>query len=225
MERRADCLSARVRLYWNLPERDGQGSPWRTKKGKRMAARKTPQSGAAAHKSARQRQPDSALRQFSAIIGAALVGVAVLWFVWLLVRPLSPGLVSITFPVPGILPQNPPNAPKDPLIAAGITLSSPAQSQQPLLTRQQAIFLVNQMEPQVAAHAGGVNAQYTLFSYHGGSSSASGFQNVPVWLVHYTSVAEPRPDTAADPRASSTQHDLYVFLDANNGRELLALWL
>lgn len=188
-----------------------------------MAIRKTPRP--TTRKSERKRRPDSGLRQLSAVIGGVLVCLAILWFVWLLVRPLSAGVISINFPIPNILPQNPPNAPKDPLLAAGITLSTPAQGQQPRLTRQQAIFLVNQMEPQAAAHSSGVDAQYTLFSYHGSDAQASGFQNAPAWLVHYTGVTEPHPDTAADPHASVSQHDLYVLLDANTGRQLLAIWL
>jgi len=195
------------------------------RKAEGMAARKTPRTRATERTATRRRQPDSVLRQFSAILGIALVGVAVLWFIWLFVRPLHSGLISISFPVPGILPQHSSNTPADPLLAAGITLSSPASGQQPLLTRQQALFLVNQMEPQAAAHASGVDAQYTLFSYKGSGSTSSGFQNVPAWLVHYSGVAGARPDTAADPHAPGGQHDLYVFLDASTGRELLSVWL
>lgn len=193
-----------------------------------MAVRKTPRAaGTTAHRSrsARKRGRDPLSRQFSAIVGAALIGIAVLWFVWLLARQLNPGMVSLTLPLLNMQHQQSSRAPADPLIAAGITLSTPPQGQQPLLTKQQALLLVAQMEPQIAAKAGGVDARYTLFSYQGGAAGAIGFHNTPVWLVHYSSVAEPRPDTAADPQAASASHDFYVFLDANSGRELLAIWL
>jgi hypothetical protein len=109
-------------------------------------------------------------------------------------------------------------------VAAGITLSAPTQGQEPLLTRQQAILLVDEMEPEAAVQASGATASYTLFSYKGSNSAAS-FHNVPAWLVHYTGISEPPPDTSSDPHASNTHHDLYVFLDANSGKELLAIWL
>lgn len=189
-----------------------------------MATRKTARPEAVARKSPRKRPPDSAMRQFSAITGAVLVGMALLWFVWLLVRQLSPGLVSITFPLPNVM-MNSASGQSDPLAAAGITLSSPAQGQEPLLTERQALLLANQIEPGVAGRAGGVDAQYTLFSYHSANSSYPDFHNVPIWLIHYTQISEPPPNTSADPHASTTHHDFYVFLDANSGRELLAIWL
>ncbi len=155
------------------------------------------------------------------------MGVAVLWFVWLLVRQMNASvpMPATTFPFPNVLSQNTPSAPINPLIAAGITLSAPGQSQKALLTQQQAILLANQMQPEVAAHAGKVEAQYTLFSYSGSNPAVATFHNDPVWLVHYSDISEPAAATSADPRASSTQHDFYVFLDASSGRELLAIWL
>jgi hypothetical protein len=184
-----------------------------------MAIRKTTRSKGTA---ARKRPPGLPSRHFSAVVGGALIGVALLWFAWLIAHQLNPGIPSLTFPLPGNLPAN---APADPLAAAGITLSSPAQGQEPLLTRQQAILLVNEMETQVASRANGVDASYTLFSYKGSNPAVASSHGVPVWLVHYTKISEPHPDTAADPHASSSHHDFYVFLDANSGRELLAIWL
>lgn len=191
-----------------------------------MAVRKTSRSrGTIADRSARKRTPDSVARQFSAIVGAALIGVALLWFAWLLVRQLNPGTLSIVFPLPGTLSQTSANEPTNPLTAAGITLSTPEQGQKPLLTQQQALLLANQAEPQVAVHAHGVDAVYTLFSYKDSNSTSSSWQDVPTWLVHYTGVEEPQPDTAADPQATHRSHDLYIFLDASSGQELLAIWL
>lgn len=191
-----------------------------------MAVRKTsrpPVTGA--RRAARKRQPDSAMRQISAIVGAALVGVALLWFAWLLVRQLNPGAASITFPFSGPMAQNSTQTPADPLVAAGITLAVPGQDQTPKLTKQQALLLAGQMEPQVAARASGVSAEYTLLTYTARNSTAASLHDVPAWLVHYTGVAEPGADTAADPHATNTPHDLYVFLDAQSGQELLAIWL
>lgn len=188
-----------------------------------MAVRKPARPGETARKSTRQRAPKSVSRQFSAIVGGALILIAAFWFGWLLLHQFNPALVS-TFPLPGNWLPNSASAPADPLVAAGITLSTPARGQEPLLTHQQALLLVNGMEPQAASQAGGVTASYTLFSYKSSNSTAS-FHNVPVWLVHYTGVSGPPPDTSADPHAASARHDLYVFLDANSGKELLAIWL
>lgn len=192
-----------------------------------MAARKPsrPTQATRQSRSGRGRRgPDAVSRQFSAIIGVALIGAAALWFIWLLVRQVNPGMVSLNFPFSNLLPPHQASAPVDPLAAAGITLSAPSQGQEPGLTRQQAILLANQMEPQASAKAAGVSAQYTLFSYQSAGNGAS-FHNVPVWLIHYTGISEPGPDTAADPHATGAKHDLYVFLDASSGSELLAIWL
>jgi hypothetical protein len=193
-----------------------------------MAVRKTSRSeGTTTRNSLRKRTTDRTTRQFSAIVGSALIGVALLWFIWLLVRQLSPAMVSISFPlpIPGAPSQPTANPPADPLAAAGITLSAPAQGQEPLLTRQQALLLTTALEPQIAAQAGGSDARYTLFSYRGSNSAAVSYHDVAAWLVRYTGISEPQPDTAADPHAADTHHDFYVFLDANSGRELLAIWL
>jgi hypothetical protein len=174
---------------------------------------------------ARKRGRDSILRQFSAIVGIVLIGIALLWFVWLLARQFNPVGISLKLPLPNIMPQQSSNAPADPLVAAGITLSSPAQGQEPLLSQQQALLLAAQIEAPIAARAKGVDSSYTLFSYQGNNAAGTSFHNVPVWLIHYSGVSAPPPDTAADPRASSASHDFYLFLDANSGRELLAIWL
>lgn len=174
---------------------------------------------------ARKRGRDPIFRQFSAIIGIVLIGIALLWFVWLLVRQVNPVGISLKLPLPNIMPQQSSNAPADPLAAAGITLSSPAQGQEPLLSQQQALLLAAQIEAPIAARAKGVDASYTLFSYQGNNAAGTSFRNAPVWLIHYSGVSAPPPDTAADPHASSASHDFYLFLDANSGRELLAIWL
>jgi hypothetical protein len=190
-----------------------------------MAERRTSRQVSTVRKSTRK-QPQEAVRyQFSAIIGGALIALALLWFVWLLIRQMNPLMNSITLPMPGSFVQNPPASSGDPLAAAGITLTSPTQGQEPALTKQQALLLAGQIESAVATRAGGTDVQYTLFSYSSPDTSQTSFHNVPVWLIHYSKVSEPHPDTSADPHASTVQHDFYVFLDATSGQELLAIWL
>lgn len=161
----------------------------------------------------------------SAVVGGGLIAVAALWFLWLLVRQVSPGVLSLPFPVPNPQPARPASTPVDPLAVAGVTLLAPPQGQEPGLTQQQALLVASQVEPQAAARATGADARYTLFSYQASAARAPGFHNVPIWLIRYRGIAEPRPDTAADPDATGASHDFYVFLDASTGRELLAIWL
>ncbi|HEY1348452.1 MAG TPA: hypothetical protein VGF67_02355 [Ktedonobacteraceae bacterium] len=170
--------------------------------------------------------PAATSRRFSAVAGGILIAVAALWFLWLLVRQVNPGVVSLRLPFsPNAQPTRSANAPVDPLAVAGITLSAPPQGQQPGLTQQQAVLVAGQAEPQAAAKAAGFDARYTLLSYQAITSGSGGFHNVPVWLIHYRGISEPRPDTAADPQATGTMHNFYVFLEASSGRELLAIWL
>ncbi len=186
-----------------------------------MAERKASRFISRVHK----RSEGSAGRQWSAIVGGALIVLALFWFAWLLARQFNPALRTITISFPGASSQNTPGTADNPLAAAGVTLTQPAQGQEPTLTRAQALLLVAQLEPAAAAHAGGVDAQYTLFSYsHTGAGQVS-FHNTPVWLIHYSNITEPPPDTSADPQAARVKHDFYVFLAANSGQELLVLWL
>jgi hypothetical protein len=165
-------------------------------------------------------------RRLSAIAGGILIGVAALWFLWLLARQVNPGMSSLRLPFPNPQPTHSTSVPADPLAVAGITLSPPPQGQQPGLTQQQALLVAGQVEPQMTAKASGFTARYTLFSYQaGGTPTSAGFHDVPVWVIHYRGISEPPPDVAADPHATGTSHDFYVFLDASSGRELLALWL
>lgn len=164
----------------------------------------------------RPRPSDSATRRYSAIVGGVLICAGVAWFAWLAVHQFNGSAISMRFPFIG---QSQPTVQPtvDPLIAAGITLATPSQNQVAQLSQAQALLLADQTEPQAAAHASSVNATYVLFSYKENHA-------VPAWLVHYSKVNEPGPDTTADPHATSTAHDCYVFLNATSGQELLALW-
>jgi hypothetical protein len=163
------------------------------------------------------------MRNGSALLGGLLICAALAWFGWLLLRQHSPGL-SFNFPFTGFSNQPTAQATADPLVSAGITLGTPAAGQTSALSREQALLLANQMEPQAAAHASHIDAAYVLLTYKGKASTLTSLQEAPAWLVHYTHVASAGPDTAADPHASNTSHDCYIFLDANNGKELFAIW-
>lgn len=190
------------------------------RKGKRMAARKPAKAGNAAGHEGVQ---DLLTRRISAIAGGLLICLVMVWFVWLVVHQINPSVVTIQFPFtnqaqPTVQPT------VDPLLAAGITLSTPAQGQTAQLTQSQALLLANQMEPQAAAHAGSVSAQFVLVSYKGNTTTTGEVSGAPVWLIHYSNVSGVAPDTAADPHATNTSHDCYLFLNASSGQELLALW-
>jgi hypothetical protein len=189
-----------------------------------MAPRKTASSRRKGRQPARKVQPRSGMRQASAIFGAILVGTAILWFGWLYARQVNPSLGAINFSLPAALHSASTATATDPLVAAGITLATPAQDQQPAIGHEQAILLADQMQPEAAANAGSVSAEYVLLSDSNKTLGVT-LQNTPAWVVHYTKVAEPHPDTAADPQATTTQHDLYIFLNASSGQELLALWV
>jgi len=193
-----------------------------------MTTRKTANARATARKPTRKPahkvQKRSSTRQASAIFGAILVGIALLWFGWLYARQANPTLGAMNFSLPAVLNSASTATATDPLVAAGITLATPAQDQQPAIGHEQAILLADQMQPEAAANAGSVSAEYVLLSDSNKTLSVP-LQNTPVWVVHYTKIAGPHPDTAADPHATTTLHDLYIFLNASNGQELLALWL
>lgn len=179
-----------------------------------MAVRKTGRSqklAASGHPGTR-----STARRYSALVGGVLICLALIWFAWLVAHQFNGGSVAIHFPFAG-QPRPTAQSTVEPLVAAGITLATPPRNQEPSLGQQQAQVLADQLVPQAAAHAGSTSATYVLFSYKKS-------QAVPAWLVHYSRVGGPGPDTGADPHASSVPHDCYVFLDATTGQELLALW-
>src|SRR5947209_10246168 len=155
--------------------------PRLTKEKTRTATHQTPQ------------KRDKTSRQVTAVIGGVLIVVAVLWFAWLLARQANPTLRTWKLPLPGFLAQNTPTPQVDPLIAAGINLSLPVQGQEPRLTQEQALLLANQMEPEAAATAAGIDERYALFSYTNADTSQPSFAKVPVWVIHYKQLPEPLP--------------------------------
>jgi len=186
-----------------------------------MTERKTRR---AARAMERESRPGERVRRASALLGGVLICAALGWFVWLLANQQHSSL-AFRFPFASSQGQQPTAQPSvDPLVAAGITLATPAAGQTAQISQQQAIVLANQLEPLAAAHASGVSASYVLLSSRGSTPIPGGLNSVPAWLVHYSKVATAGPDTGADPHATNPPHDCYLFLDANSGQELLALW-
>ncbi len=161
-------------------------------------------------------------RQWSMIVGVILLVVAALWLGWLLLhRGTSVGLSLLPFP--GLPPLNTPIGQPSPLVAAGVTLGRPSQT--PALSQQQALLLAGQLEPDAAANAKQTSSEYVLLNYTNTSSSTShsNLRNVPVWLVQYQQIPL-ASDSSVDPNAPAhATYDLYVFLDANSGKELLKI--
>ena len=175
-------------------------------------------------KTSRRNRSSLGSRQSSKIIGAILLLVAALWLVWLVIHRGGPvGLSILSFP--GLPPLNTPIGQPSPLLAAGITLSRPSQT--PALNQQQALLIASQLEPDAATNAKKTSSEYVLLNYNNTSASTSHttLHNVPVWLVQYQQIPLSPADPSVDPNSPAhATHDLYVFLDANSGKELLAIW-
>jgi hypothetical protein len=108
-----------------------------------------------------------------------------------------------------------------PLTSAGISLGTP--SSPPALTQQQALLIAGQLEPDAATNAQKTSARYVLLNFDGAGTATTqhAITNEPAWMMLYQQI----PQQPADPSQSlPKQHDLYVFLDANSGKELLAIW-
>lgn len=164
-------------------------------------------------------------RQMTGAAGALLVIVAVCWLGWLLLHQLT-GLTGIsTLPLPGIAPPGiTPTPPLSPLLAAGISLGHPSQT--PALSAQQALLIARELEPDAAAKAKKVISEYVLLNYAQKNPTQSDMTNRPAWLIYYQQIPLQSSDPSVDPTPfPQTQHDLYIFLDANSGKELLIIWV
>ncbi|HEV7236812.1 MAG TPA: hypothetical protein VGN15_11555, partial [Ktedonobacteraceae bacterium] len=120
----------------------------------------------------------------------------------------------------------PPNIQSPPLAAVGITLSQ--SNQTPTVKQQQALLIASQLEPDAATKAKSTTAQFVLLNYQnkGTPATHADFNNVPVWMVLYQKIPLPSADPAVDPTPPShPSYDLYVFLDASSGKELLKIQL
>jgi len=160
-------------------------------------------------------------RQASKIVGAILLVVAAVWLGWLIFQRGGAAGISI-LPIP----VNTPIGQVPPLVAAGITLGHASRT--PALDQKQALLIASQLEPDAATNAKKTSSEYVLLNYTSTSASAShtNLSNVPAWMVLYQQIPLAPGDPSVDPNAPSHgTYDLYVFLDANSGKELLAIWV
>ena len=171
----------------------------------------------------RRRQSQS--KRISGIAGAVLLCLGCLWLGWLLLgQHNNSSAGSFVWPLAGVN-TTPTDAPIPQLVAAGISLSHAGQSA--TLSQQQAVTIANQLEPEAAANAKSTNVKYVLLNYvaTGGSTHAN-VNNVPVWMVLYQRIPIAPNNASVDPVPSTrSYHDLYVFVDANSGKEVLSVWL
>lgn len=173
-----------------------------------------------------RRSPWLSSQRLTAIAGALLVLVAILWLGWLLLPRLANTVGISLGPFPGMPSTPTPEISLSPLAAAGVSVGHASQT--PALTEQQALYLASQLEPDASAHAQKTAALYVLLNYAPASTAATPrttLTSVPAWMIVYQQVALRPSDPSADPASSTaTRHDLYVFLDANTGKELLVIW-
>lgn len=172
---------------------------------------------------ARKQQQPSPSRFVTSIIGGALLVFCFIWLGWIVFHPKTGAMNVSPLALPRLAPPAPTATQIPALLAQGITLSQ--TDQKPALSQQQALLIANQLEPEAASNAKKVGTYYALLNYPVTKTPAThpALNNVPVWLIEYQQI--PLPAADAGPAASvRTSHDLYVFLDANSGKELLALW-
>jgi hypothetical protein len=174
----------------------------------------------------RKKRRTNRSRAISGVIGATLLLIGVLGFAWLIVYRPHSLTIPTSIRVPGLVPASAPEVQLTPLLAAGITLGH--ADQQPTLNQQQALLIASQMEPDAASKARKTSARYVLLNYPGSGTpgTRTALKNVPVWMVWYQQVPLQPADAAVDPTPfPHSYHDLYVFLDANSGKELLSIWI
>ena len=163
-------------------------------------------------------------RQITGIAGALLVITAICWLGWLLLHQLTGFTGLSTLPLPGIAPAATPTPPLSPLLAAGISLGH--SSQTPALSAQQALQIAGALEPDAAANAKKVMSEYVLLNYAQKNSTQPDMTNRPAWMIYYQQIPLQSTDPSVDPTPfPQSHHDLYVFLDATSGKELLAVWV
>ena len=164
-------------------------------------------------------------KRISGIAGAILLGLGCLWLGWLLLGQHNNGTTgSFVWPLANTN-ATPSDTPIPQLVAAGISLSHAGQS--PTLSQQQAMTIANSLEPEAAADAKSTSVKYVLLNYvTAGTSTHANVNNVPVWMVLYQRIPIAPNNASVDPVPSTrSYHDLYVFVDANNGKEVLSVWL
>ena len=164
-------------------------------------------------------------RWISGIAGAFLLALALLWLAWLVLPRAVRGSGVSFLPFPSLSQATPTVGQVAPLTAAGISLGTPASP--PALTQQQALLMASQLEPDAATKAQKTTARYVLLNFDGTGTATPqhAISNKPAWMVLYQQIPQQPADPSADPSQSLPKHhDLYIFLDANAGTELLAIW-
>ncbi|MDQ6660013.1 MAG: hypothetical protein M3Z24_03495 [Chloroflexota bacterium] len=160
--------------------------------------------------------PSSPTQIITAIIGGILLCIGAIWGGSMLLHSFGGPAISL-FPVyNGGAGTTGNDMQFPPLTAAGISLSHTDQA--PPLNRQQALLLASQLEPDAAANAKNIGNEFVLMSYTNSATPAAhaNFNNTPIWLIVYQKI--PLGSTDASTKSS---YDLYVFLDASTGKELL----
>ncbi len=162
-------------------------------------------------------------RLASGVVGGVLVGLCAIWLGWLILHQFGgPALPSL--PIIGFLSTPTSDSQFAPLAAEGITLGHTDQA--PALSQQQAVAIANQLEPDAASLSKSTSAQYVLLNYPNKSTPAAhtDLNGVPSWLIIYQKIPLKSANASVDPTpASRSSYDLYIFLDANSGKELLAV--
>lgn len=161
-------------------------------------------------------------------MGGILLAIGCVWLGWIVLSSYVNTHVSSlpTLKIPGFSAVSTPPAQIPALLAAGVVLDK--TDQKPTLDQDQALLLASQFEPVAAARAKSTVAQYVSLNYTNTTSTPvarSSFKNVPVWLIWYQKVPLDTSDaTSVDPKPSSrSTRDLYIFLDANSGKQLLVI--
>jgi len=172
-----------------------------------------------------ERPTTSRSRLISGIAGGILFAAGVAWLAWLLTHQNARPVVPV-FPTPGLAPTHSPAVQVSPLLAAGITLGKPLQPS--ALNQQQALLIASELEPDAAVNAKNTTTQYVLLNYTNRSTPAvhPDLTDYPAWMILYQNIPLQPGDASVDSTPfPQSHHDLYVFLDANNGKELLAIWV
>ena len=165
-------------------------------------------------------------RVTSGVVGGILLGLAGLWLAWLLLHQFAGNAIPAppAPPMIGAFPTSPTDSQLAPLTAEGIALGHPSQT--PALSQQQALLLASQLEPGAASKSKTTGARFVLLSYPDKSTLAAhpNYHDVPTWMIVYQRIPLEPADASVDPTPfSRSSYDLYVFLDANSGKELLAI--
>lgn len=172
----------------------------------------------------KRQQIRSPLHSLTGIVGGGLLVLALLWAAWLVLHPaLRPNLSSL--PLLGNLAPTPTTQAVIPaLTAEGITLGHPSQT--PALSQQQALLIAGELEPDAATNAKSTSASYVLLNYPVGKDAThANLTDVPVWMIVYQKIPRQPADASVEPTPLALSYqNLYVFLDASSGKELLAIW-